>query len=81
MPTVSEEMIMKKKLKTSFYGLIDSISEEIKEEIRKDMATKDDIVRLEKKFDDTRDLRKQVDELKKRLDQVEAELQRVRARN
>lgn len=47
----------------------------------KNMATKDDIGRLEAKFDETRDLRRQVGELKERLDHVETELQRVRARN
>lgn len=37
--------------------------------------------RLEEKLDETKILRKQVDELRGRLDKVEAELQRVRARN
>ncbi|MBU3978138.1 hypothetical protein KKE68_00360, partial [Patescibacteria group bacterium] len=39
------------------------------------------IKRLEDKLDETKILRKQVDELRSRLDKVEVDLQRVRARN
>lgn len=54
---------------------------DVEERIRKDMATKEDIRRLEAKIDRTTELQNEMNRLKRRLDELESRFERMKLKN